>query len=80
MEGEAGEVGSTEVYNHPAQGGLGIVIVRSKTDTFFIKQACRLLSNLEETGAKHIKYWLGLYLGCYFPELRPGAHSEGVPE
>ena len=69
-----------EIYNPPDQGGLGVVDIRSKADALFIKQACRLLSNPEETGAKHIKYWLGLYLGRYLPELRPGAHSEGVPD
>ena len=69
-----------EVCNTQEDGGLGAVDIRSKADALFIKQSCRMLAEPSSRAGKHIKYWIGLYLGRYIPELGRGAHSERVPK
>ena len=68
-----------EIYNPPEEGGLGMVDIRTKADSLFIKQSCRILDEEGGRGRKHVKYWIGMYLGGYIPDLRPGPHSERVP-
>ena len=68
-----------EIYNSPDEGGLGMVDIRTKSESLFIKQFCRILDEEGGRGRKHVKYWIGMYLGGYIPDLRPGPHSERVP-
>ena len=39
-----------------------MVVIRTKADSLFIKQSCRMRKG---RGRKHVKYWLGMYLGGY---------------
>jgi exonuclease III len=60
-------------------GGLGLVEIRSKADALFVKQTCRILADKEGLGRMHLGYWVGLYLGNMFPDLRSGPHGERTP-
>ena len=68
-----------EIFSPPDAGGLGLVDIRTKADSLFIKQSCRVLSHDEGLAKRHVAYWLGLYMGNLLPSLRPGPHSERVP-
>ena len=64
---------------HPcSSGGLGLPCVSSKADSLFLRQSCRLLTNPKSMQYKHVKYWLGLHLREYFPDMAAGPHSELV--
>ena len=64
---------------HPcSSGGLGLPCVSSKADSLFLRQSCRLLSNPDSMQYKHVKYWLGIHLREYFPDMATGPHAELV--
>ena len=48
-------------------------------DALFIKQGCRILAEPGGCASKHLKYWIGLHLAQYIPDMRPGPHCERVP-
>ena len=68
-----------ELHGPVKEGGLGLVDIRTKADSLFIKQACRMLSEPNGRSLSHVKYWIGLYLADYLPDLRAGPHSERLP-
>ena len=63
-----------EVKNPLLGGGLNLPCVMSKADSLFLSQACRLL--LSTKTREHIKYWLGIYLQEFYPEMGKGPHAE----
>ena len=65
-----------EVKNSALSGGLNLPCVVSKADSLFLTQTCRLLSIPNNKQYKHIKYWLGLYIREYFPDMGQGPHAE----
>ena len=65
-----------EVKNPSSAGGLNLPCVISKSDSLFLSQTCRLLVKPESKQYKHIKYWIGLYMQEYFPDMALGAHAE----
>ena len=65
-----------EVKNPLLSGGLNLPCVISKSDSLFLSQTCRLLSDPSSRQYSHIKYWLGLYIGEYFPDMRQCPHGE----
>ena len=65
-----------EIKNPTLSGGLNLPCVISKADSLFLSQTCRLLSRPDSRQYKHIKYWLGLYIKEYFPDMAMGPHSE----
>ena len=65
-----------EVKNTALSGGLNLPCVVSKADSLFLTQTCRLLSIPNNKQYKHIKYWLGLYIREYFPDMGQGPHAE----
>ena len=65
-----------EIKNPVLQGGLSLPCVRSKADSLFLTQTCRLLSDPGNKQYKHIKYWLGLFVREYFPDMAIGPHAE----
>ena len=65
-----------ELKNSASAGGLNLPCVLSKADSLFLSQTCRLLTIPESRQYKHIKYWLGLYVKEYFPDMAQGPHSE----
>ena len=67
-----------EIKNTRTDGGLGLPCVISKSNALFLSQACRLLSKAGSKEYSHIKYWLGLHLRDYFPEMAVGPHAEFV--
>ena len=67
-----------EIKNSCSSGGLGLPCVSSKADSLFLKQTCRLLMNPETNQYRHLKYWMGLHLRDYFPDMAAGPHSELV--
>ena len=64
-----------EIKNPVLQGGLRLPCVMSKADSLFLTQTCRLLSDPGNKQYKHIKYWLGLYVREYFPDMAIGPHA-----
>ena len=67
-----------EVKNLCSAGGLGLPCISSKSDSLFLRQTCRLLSNSESLQYSHVRYWLGLHLREYFPDMANGPHAEIV--
>ena len=65
-----------EIKNPVLLGGLNLPCVISKADSLFLSQSCRLLSIPGSSYYKHIKYWLGLYMREYFPDMFEGPHAE----
>ena len=65
-----------EVKNPLAQGGLGLPCVFSKSNALFLRQACRLLLSSTTKQYGHVKYWIGIYLKNFFPQMRDGPHAE----
>ena len=65
-----------EVKNTTLSGGLNLPCVASKADSLFLTQTCRLLSTPDNKQYRHIKYWLGLYIREYFPDMGQGPHAE----
>ena len=68
-----------EIKHDRSQGGLGMPCVLSKSNALFLKQTCRLL-NPTTNQYCHLKYWLGIYLRNYFPDMANGPQAEIVPE
>ena len=68
-----------EVKNDRSQGGLGLPCVASKANALFLKQTCRFLDPSSKQYG-HIRYWLGLHLRDYFPNMAAGPHAEIVCE
>ena len=57
-------------------GGLNLPCVISKFDSLFLSRACRLLLDSNSRQYSHVKYWLGLYLREYFPDMGQCPHAE----
>ena len=77
--GKLEKLALVEIHTSRQEGGLGLVEIRSKSEALLIKQCCRMLSQPDERGYKHVKYWLGLYFSRYLPGLRGGPHAEHLP-
>ena len=67
-----------ELKNARLAGGLGLPCVFSKANALFLKQTCRLLSDPDSKQYGHVRYWIGLHIGDFFPDMRQGPHSELV--
>ena len=65
-----------EVKNPRSSGGLSLPCVWSKANALFLRQTCRLISDSESKQFFHVKYWIGLHLGEYFPQMMKGGHAE----
>ena len=65
-----------ELKNPLLLGGLNLPCVISKADSLFLCQTCRLLGDSASKEYSHIKYWLGLYIREYFPDMARGPHAE----
>ena len=65
-----------EIKNPCLSGGLNLPCIISKSDSLFLSQTCRMLKYSGSREYKHIKYWLGLYLKEYFPDMGVGSHAE----
>ena len=65
-----------EIKNPVLAGGLNLPCVISKADCLFLSQTCRLLSRPGTKEYMHIKYWIGLYIKEYFPDMARGPHAE----
>ena len=65
-----------ELKNPVLLGGLNLPCVTSKADSLFLSQTCRLLAIPGSKQYRHIKYWLGLYVKEYFPDMSDGPHAE----
>ena len=59
-----------EIKNHPAAGGLNLPCVISKADSLFLSQTCRLLAKPGNKQYNHLKYWIGIYVKEYFPDMQ----------
>ena len=51
--------------------------VASKSDSLFLRQTCRLLVKSDSLHS-HVKYWIGIHLRDYFPDMAMGPHAEIV--
>ena len=69
-----------EVKNPCYAGGLGLPCVSSKANALFLKQTCRLIMSSDSKNYGHVRYWLGLHLRDYFPDMAEGPHAEIVCE
>ena len=67
-----------EIKNPRLAGGLGLPCVLSKADALFLTQTCRLLISPGSKQYCHVRYWLGLHLGEYFPDMSAGPHAEVI--
>ena len=67
-----------EVKNPLCNGGLGLPCVTSKSDSLFLRQTCRLHLDSGSMQYSHVRYWLGLHLRDYFPDMAGGPHAEIV--
>ena len=65
-----------EVKNSVLSGGLNLPCVASKADSLFLSQTCRMLTVPGNKQFMHIKYWLGLYIREFFPDMARGPHAE----
>ena len=65
-----------EIKNHPNAGGLNLPCVISKADSLFLSQTCRLLAKPGNKQYNHLKYWIGIYVKEYFPDMAAGPHAE----
>ena len=65
-----------EVKNSLLLGGLNLPCVVSKADSLFLSQTCRLLRDSTSKEYNHIKYWAGIYLKEWFPDMGRGPHAE----
>ena len=52
--------------------------VTSKANALYVKQTTRMICNTHSREYGHIKYWLGLHLGDYFPDMVGGPHLEMI--
>ena len=69
-----------EIKNTGEEGGLDLVCVRSKADALFLRQTCRLIANQDFNSFKHIKYWIGTFLGDIIPIMQRGQQPVIVPD
>ena len=67
-----------ELKNPFLSGGLAVPCVASKSDSLFLRQTCRLLVKPESLQYSHVRYWIGLHLRDYFPDMATGPHAEIV--
>ena len=65
-----------EVKNTENAGGLGLPCVFSKANSLFLKQTCRLLMCPGSKQYGHLRYWIGLYVRDFFPDMAAGPHAE----
>ena len=65
-----------EVKNPLAQGGLGLPCGFSKSNALFLRQSCRLLLSSTTKQYVHVKYWIGIHLKNFFPQMRDKPHAE----
>ena len=65
-----------EIKNPVLSGGLNLPCIFSKADSLFLSQTCKLLSDPSSKQYGHVKYWIGLYVGEYFPDMSTGPHAE----
>ena len=65
-----------EIKNSILSGGLNLPCVASTADSLFLSQTCRMLTIPGTKQYMHIKYWLGLYIREYFPDMGQGPHAE----
>ena len=42
-----------------------MVDIRTKADSLFIEQSCRIPDEEGGRGRKHVNYWIGMYLGGF---------------
>ena len=78
--GKLEKLAMDEVKNSREDGGLNLVFVRSKADALFLRQTCRLLATEDFNSFKHIKYWIGHFLGDIIPAMQGGPHPAVVPD
>ena len=50
--------------------------VFSKANSLFLKQTCRLLMCPGSKQYGHLRYWIGLYVRDFFPDMAAGPHAE----
>ena len=67
-----------ELKNPLSAGGLGLPCISSKACSLFLKQTCRLVMDPNSKQYGHVKYWLGLHLREFFPDMAAGPHAEFV--
>ena len=67
-----------EVKNPPFAGGLDLPCVFSKANALFLKQTCRWLMDSTTKQYGHLKYWIGIHLKEFFPDMAFGPHAELV--
>ena len=65
-----------DLKNPVLSGGLNLPCIFSKADSLFLSQTCKLLREPSSKQYSHVKYWLGLYVGEYFPDMSSGPHAE----
>ena len=65
-----------EIDNPVLSCGLNLPCIFSKADSLFLSQTCKLLIDPTSKQNCHVKYWLGLYLREYFPDMSSGPHAE----
>ena len=71
-----------ELFNSPDRGGLGLMDIRNKADSLFLKQLTRMLFKKEEGSYRHLCYWLGSHLRQHMPammEPSPVLHTQPPP-
>ena len=78
--GKLEQLALDEIKNTREDGGLNLVCVRSKADALFLRQTCRLLATEDFNSFKHIKYWIGHFIGDIIPAMQGGPHSAIVPD
>ena len=64
-----------ELVSPTNAGGLGLVNISSKCDALLITQICRVLSH-RGPYREHLKYWFGVSLRAYLPDLLAGPNAE----
>ena len=67
-----------EIKNPYNFGGLNLPCIISKADSLMLSQVCRMLKNPSSKEYRHLKYWIGLYTGEYFPDMGVGPHAEMI--
>ena len=67
-----------EVKNSLFAGGLDLPCIFSKANSLFLKQTCRWLLDSASRQYGHLKYWVGLHLREFFPDMAVGPHAQLV--
>ena len=65
-----------EIKNPSLSGGLNLPCIITKAASLFLSQTCKLLAKPGNKQYSHVKYWLGLYVKEYFPDMAVGPHAE----